>query len=117
VGEETYLTDPFVQDVVERNLQVASQVILDVCTHLIAGQGWQSPDTYEDAIVILAQRGAIPDALAERLRGMAGFRNILVHEYLEIDSQIVYEVATDHLDDYEEFARCVAAWVERVEAL
>ena len=115
MGEEAYLTDPFVQDVVERNLQVASQVILDVCTHLIAGQGWENPDTYEDAIATLARHGVIPDALAERLRGMAGFRNILVHEYLEVDSQIVYAVATDHLDDYEEFARCVGGWVERTE--
>jgi uncharacterized protein YutE (UPF0331/DUF86 family) len=32
-------------------------------------------------------------------------RNILVYEYLEVDSQIVYAIATDHLDDYEEFAR------------
>jgi uncharacterized protein YutE (UPF0331/DUF86 family) len=115
VGEEAYLTDPFVQDVVERNLQVASQIILDVCTHLIADQGWESPDTYEDAIVTLARRSVLPNRLAEGLRGMAGFRNILVHEYLEVDPQIVYAVATDHLDEYKEFARCVAAWVERVE--
>jgi uncharacterized protein YutE (UPF0331/DUF86 family) len=117
VGEDAYLTDPFVQDVVERNLQVASQVVLDVCTHLIAAQGWESPDTYEDAIVTLARHGVIPNALADSLRGLAGFRNILVHEYLEVDSQIVYVIATDHLDDYEEFARCVVVWVERIEGL
>ena len=29
--EDAYLQDTFLQDVVERNLQLASQIVLDVC--------------------------------------------------------------------------------------
>jgi uncharacterized protein YutE (UPF0331/DUF86 family) len=116
IGEEAYLTDAFLQDVAERNLQLASQVVLDVCTHIIAAQGWENPDSYEDAVLILARHSVIPAGLVERLRGMAGFRNILVHEYLDIDDQVVYAVATDHLEDYELFARSVAAWAEQLES-
>lgn len=111
---ETYLEDTFLQDVVEHNLQIASQIVLDVSTHVIAEQGWETPDNYEQAVLILARHGVIPQTLVGRLRGMAGFRNILVHEYLEVDQGIVFAAATDHLEDYELFAQNVTAWLERV---
>jgi uncharacterized protein YutE (UPF0331/DUF86 family) len=110
IDEEAYAQDSFLQDVVERNLQVASQIVLDVCTHIIAEQSWESPGSYEEAAQILARHDVIPEPLSERLRGMAGFRNVLVHEYLEIDEHLVYLAGTDHLEDYELFARHVAAW-------
>lgn len=103
------------QDVVEHNLQIASQIVLDVSTHIIAEQGWEAPDNYEQAVLILARHGVIPQPLIGRLRGMAGFRNILVHEYLEVDQEIVFSVATDHLEDYELFAQAVTAWLERLQ--
>jgi len=60
---------------------------------------------------ISSPTGVIPPAVVERLRGMAGFRNVLVHEYLEIDEGIVYAAGTEHLQNYELFAQSVAAWV------
>lgn len=113
LDEEAYSQDTFLQDVVERNLQLASQIVLDVSTHVIAELGWESPSSYEEAIQILARHDAIPMSLAERLKGMAGFRNVLVHEYLEVDEHLVYLTATDHLEDYELFAQHVAAWAMR----
>jgi uncharacterized protein YutE (UPF0331/DUF86 family) len=44
--EDAYLQDTFLQDVVERYLQLASQSVLDVCPHVIAEQGWESPGSY-----------------------------------------------------------------------
>ena len=108
--EDAYLQDTFLQDVVERNLQLASQIVLDVSTHVIAEQGWESPGSYEEAIQILARHDVIPTSLVGRLKGMAGFRNVLVHEYLEIDGRLVYLAATDHLEDYELFAQHLSAW-------
>ncbi len=48
---------------------------------------------------ILAEHGWIDEALKEKWIRMIGFRNILVHEYLEVDRQIVYEVLQNRLDD------------------
>ncbi len=39
--------------------------------------------------------------LAGRLVGMVCFRNILVHDYLEIDSTIVHNKLTEELDDFD----------------
>ena len=100
----------------ERNLQIASQIVLDTSTHIIAEQGWESPGSYQQAVEILERHDVIPRSLVERLRGLAGFRNVLVHEYLEIDGYTVYMTATEHLKDYELFARRVAAWVEHLKS-
>ena len=39
---------------------------------------------------------------------MAGFRNILVHEYLEIDRHRVYRALRDDLGDFEKFIKAVS---------
>jgi len=40
------------------------------------------------------------------MKMVVGFRNILVHDYLEIDNKIVY-LSLQHLDDFGEFAKHV----------
>ncbi len=112
VDEAKYRADWRVQDITERNLQTASQIVLDTGSHIIAEMGWESPENYEQVIAILARYKVISPELAQRLRGMAGFRNVLVHEYLDIDDGKVYEAGAEHLDDYVDFAASVAAWVE-----
>ena len=39
---------------------------------------------------------------------LAGFRNVLVHEYLEIDRHRVYRALEDDLGDFEKFVRAVS---------
>lgn len=55
--------------------------------------------------------GILPPELAQRLRPLAGFRNVLVHGYLVIDLDRVHAVLNSHLDDVREFARCVDAYI------
>lgn len=88
---------------VERGLQVCAQNALDVATHLVAGAGSDAPD-YASAIDRLASLGALPADFARRFRPMAGFRNILVHGYLEVDVEQLQRVLDLHLDDFVEFA-------------
>ena len=42
---------------------------------------------------------------------MIGFRNILVHEYLEIDRTIVHDVLQNHLHDIENIQRVFAQFL------
>ncbi|MEO8277345.1 MAG: HepT-like ribonuclease domain-containing protein [Thermoanaerobaculia bacterium] len=54
----------------------------------------------------------LPQVFAERFRGIAGFRNVLVHGYLEVDLRIVEEMLASRLDDYREFARHLDTFLE-----
>jgi len=113
---DTYRRDSLIQDITERNLEVAIQAVLDIGNHIIAASGWRSPDRYADILDILAEQGVVPEALALDLRGMAQFRNILVHEYLRIDQRTVYDILQTKVDQFEQFACYVVGWLEEQNA-
>ena len=97
---------------VERGLQLCVQNALDIATHLAAAAGLDSPD-YATAIDRLAELSVLPAAFAARLRPIAGFRNILVHGYLQVDLAILERVLNERLGDLEEFAGCVETHLAR----
>lgn len=97
--------------VVERGLQLCVQNALDIATHLAAASGLDSPD-YATAIDRLAEISVLPADFAATLRPMAGFRNVLVHGYLQVDLQILERVLREKLPDLEEFAKRIDAYLE-----
>ncbi len=102
--------------VVERGLQLCTQNVLDVATHLAASAGRDVPD-YGTAIDRLADLGVLRDDFAARLRPLAGFRNVIVHGYLDVDLEIVHRLLNERLDDFAEFARQVSGYLDsRAEA-
>jgi uncharacterized protein YutE (UPF0331/DUF86 family) len=96
--------------VVERGLHLCTQNLLDVATHIAASAGRDVPD-YASAIDQLADLGVLPAEFAARLRPVAGFRNVIVHGYLEVDLEIVHRLLNERLDDFAEFARFVSRYL------
>lgn len=86
---EQYSSDLDLQWIVERGLEVASSVIFDVGNHILAGHYKVSVDEYEQILQQLAAKQVISSDLYKELSGLGGFRNILVHNYLSLDHQIV----------------------------
>ncbi len=56
---------------------------------------------------MLAYHKILPRGLSERLAEMAGLRNVLVHEYLDVDLEILYRAMTEELVDFKEFIKAV----------
>lgn len=96
----------------ERGLQLCVQNVLGVATHLIASAGRDAAD-YASAIDELGALGVLPAEFARRLRAIAGFRNILVHGYLEVDVARLNRILRDQLDDFVDFARHVERYLVR----
>lgn len=101
---EDFLNDPFVIGNVERYLQLAIQTLLDICNHIVADDRLGPVEEYRDAIRLLGEGGYLDPELVQRLSPMAGLRNILVHDYLEVDRGRIYALIQDCLDDFEQFA-------------
>lgn len=102
---EEFLADDDTQDIVERNLHLAIEAVLDVGQHIIASSGWKPAEDYASIFEILARQHVISQGVLVRVRGMAGFRNLLVHEYTDIDHYQVFAILKDHLDDLAGLAR------------
>lgn len=99
-------TDPDERWTVERGLQLCAQNALDIATHLAASAGHDAPD-YASAIDVLGDLGVLPAEFASRFRGIAGFRNVLVHGYLGADLTRIHHLLNSGLDDFVHFARFV----------
>jgi uncharacterized protein YutE (UPF0331/DUF86 family) len=70
---------------IERGLIAAANLIFDVADHILSGHFGVYPDTYEDSLRLLKEKKVISEELFHKVKGLGGFRNILVHEYLKID--------------------------------
>jgi uncharacterized protein YutE (UPF0331/DUF86 family) len=101
------------QDIIALNLTRAVQLCVDVASHILAESDGPVPDTMGASFDQLRQIGILSDALAERLQGAVGFRNIVVHAYEDVDWDIVFAIIHHHLDDFKQFARAVIDHIER----
>lgn len=90
-------------------LQMAIQGALDVASHIVSDDRLGEPDTYRELFTVLERHRWITAVVAGRLRDMAGFRNVLVHGYAELDLAVVEEILTERLEDLEEFGRQIRA--------
>lgn len=84
---------------VEHTLQLATQAALDVASHIVSDESLGEPQSNRELFHILARAGWLEPALAERLALMAGFRNILVHGYDDVDLTVVVDVVRNRLGD------------------
>lgn len=91
-------------------LQTTVQALLDASAHILSGHFKESPREYGEIVPQLVRHGVIGAPLGERLVKVAGFRNILVHEYAAVDFALVYE-KLGQLDDLAAFAAALEGWL------
>jgi uncharacterized protein YutE (UPF0331/DUF86 family) len=93
-------------------LIVATESAIDSCNHIVACQGGRAPQDYADCFAILAELGVIDSNLADRLKRMARFRNLIVHLYWRVDNSRVYRIIHDDLRDLDAFRQQMGTWLD-----
>ena len=111
-GRDTFVSDEDVHLKAERCLQLALQSMLDIGTHLIASDGLARPSKYEDVVPELGRAGVLSAPIVQRLEGAAGVRNILVHDYVRVDHERLFETIREGIPDLESFAREISVLLE-----
>ncbi len=100
--------------IIERGLITAASIILDIADHILAGHAGLYAETYENSLEELYHYKVISAQLYQHLKGLGGFRNILVHSYLNINTTIVFEHFQKALDIFPVFAQEILAWLDQV---
>lgn len=90
----------------------AIEACVDVAQHICATEGWGPPADNGDAVRLLGEHGVCTPELARSIRRAVGFRNVLVHDYIQVDDDIVIG-RLGALGDLEDFVAQVAAFVIR----
>jgi uncharacterized protein YutE (UPF0331/DUF86 family) len=95
--------------IIERGLIACANLIFDIADHILASVYAIYADTYEESLRLLKVKAIISDELYQKIKGLGGFRNILVHEYLRIDTEELYKNFLKSFDMFVEFCRQVEA--------
>ena len=108
---DEFSSDPYLKDIVERNLEVAAQACIDIANRIISMEQLKKPLDAYGSIEMLGKVGILPQTLADRLAPIAGFRNILVHEYLEIDwNEVLHNL--QRMGDLHDFMGHIKTWLK-----
>ena len=107
INWNSFVEDKIIRRYVERTLQMAVEACLDIANHIISYEGYREPVDNKDTFSVLAENNIIYENLSENLKRMAKFRNIVVHDYLSVDPEIVYSILNKHLADISTFANTV----------
>ncbi|OGG17353.1 hypothetical protein A3D78_04020 [Candidatus Gottesmanbacteria bacterium RIFCSPHIGHO2_02_FULL_39_14] len=112
--EEKLITDQIIYRAAERNLEIAIQCIIDISNHIISQLGLERPrKENKEIFLILAKEKIIPMEFAKKIMTMVGYRNILVHEYLNVERHYTYVNIQENLRDFGKFAKYIEEFLQR----
>jgi len=101
VNIEAFKSDWALQRMTERVLQVMTEVVIDIAERIIAGKNAGPVATAAEAIEKLVELRVIKSA--NPYINMVRFRNLIVHQYEEIDPAIIFNIAKNELDFFRQF--------------
>lgn len=107
-SKEEIVNDIDIKGAVERYLYLAAQATIDLAEAVIAYKKLRKPTTLTDSFHILNERAIIDATMTEKLVKMAGFRNVIAHDYGKINYDIVYKAIHEGVKDIEEFVEKIS---------
>jgi len=102
-AEKPFGDDFYKQDAVVINLQRACEQCIDMANHVIRLKKLGLPSASAESFTLLRKADIISADLEKKLISMVGFRNIVIHQYRDIDYKRVEDVVRKHADDLIEF--------------
>ncbi len=96
-----------IRGAVERYLHLATQATIDLAEAFISAKNFRKPTTLSESFYILKDKDVINEELYRKLINMAGFRNVIVHDYRKIDYNLVHNILHKNLEDILEFSQII----------
>lgn len=100
-------TDFTRQDSIVLNLQRACDASIDLANYVNKQQRLGIPQSSRDAFELLFKAVLLPEEVAVNLKKMVGLRNIAVHDYQELNIDIVRFIVENHLIDFQYFIQAI----------
>ena len=105
-------TDIDLQLKAERIFEILSQILLGICTHIIAHTKEPPPQTYSDCMQKLGNLGAISAQTAEKAISLIKMRNIVVHQYGNINYRLLFEGLCELHEYFPQFQEEILIWID-----
>jgi len=95
------------QDAALLNLTRACEQAIDLANYLIKIHQFGIPSSSRDSFTLLANQSVISSELCQKMQNMVSFRNIAIHEYQQLNLEIVIAIIETGLDDLLAFNQAV----------
>jgi uncharacterized protein YutE (UPF0331/DUF86 family) len=94
-------------DALTLNIERACQAAIDMAMHVVADRHLGVPQSTADAFSLLQRSGLIGAPLAAALPGMVGFRNVAIHQYDQLDMDVLRWVVESGYKDWIRFGEAL----------
>ncbi len=102
IDKQTFLTSSGMLRDTKYCFIIAGQAAIDICYHLTAKLLKKAPTAYGNCFELLGESGFFSQDIIAKMSVMAKFRNLLVHHYVKVDNEQVYEKLSE-IDCFERF--------------
>jgi len=96
---EDFLANPVAQDVVEYNLFQIVNHLIDIVQHIVVDEEYGLPQNAYEAGHILLEKKILDEDDLEIFRKMVGFRDVIGHDYMAINKEMVYSILSEGTKD------------------
>lgn len=104
---KTFIKDDEKVAAAKYHLLTVIEGCISICTHISTKEIHKIPEGYGACFKLLADNNIIDSDLGNNLSKMAGFRNLLIHQYWNIDDQKVHQFIVSGLDDIKTYIKLV----------
>jgi len=111
-GKPERLEDYLYQDAIVLNVQRACQQAIDLAMYLVSKTGMGLPKASKEAFQLLEKNNVIDKNLSKSLQGMVGFRNIAIHEYQNLDLNILKSILEEHTEDFLKYTKSILSYLK-----
>ncbi|MBD3190869.1 MAG: DUF86 domain-containing protein [Candidatus Heimdallarchaeota archaeon] len=111
----TFLTKKYVPLFTERCVQIIIEAMTDLGNYIIRKEGLTPAESYADIFRILCRNKILDITLEDELVSLAKLRNVIVHLYVEVDSELLYQLLTEGMDIIKETAKQLVNKIEEID--
>ncbi len=112
ISEKTFLSDDVQMYFAERVVQRMVDAAIDINMHVASDKKWETPDSYFNSFLALADLKIYSREFAESIAPSAKLRNIIVHEYLKLNIKKFKESLDCALRDYPKYVKHVQKFLK-----
>jgi uncharacterized protein YutE (UPF0331/DUF86 family) len=106
-SKDEFLKNRDLQDIASYRLLVAIEAALNLCYHVSAKKLKKTPGEYAECFGLLGEAEIISRDLAEDLKKMARFQDMLIHMYWKVDYEIVFNILQENLGHLRQFSKAI----------
>lgn len=113
INLEDYQNDFKIKAIGERYFEKIIEAVEDLAFLVINHKEFKYPEYEKEVFDILYENKLIREELAKRLKAAKGMRNIIAHQYGEIDDELVFKAISQELEkDVNEFIDLIEKGIE-----